>query len=202
MRLFRYGLLLAVMLSACNTSNTSNLPFTEEMTLQEGDIAFRLGRSKESRAVVRADRSSTYSHVGIVVKEGEDWHVIHAVPTEEKHSDVHLMQNEPIAQFFQYALAKKGLIVRWENPEIDHQAVANYAKRKFQEGVPFDVAYDKEDSTAMYCTELVSRAYLSAGIDITEGRSKKIIIFEHPIIFPSHILQNPHLKTIYSFTQE
>ena len=53
--------------------------------LREGDLVFRLGSSIESRVVRATDaRKTRYSHVGVLVQEGGQWFVVHAVPGEHE----------------------------------------------------------------------------------------------------------------------
>ena len=67
-------------------------------------------------------------------------------------------------------------------------------------GVPFDYNYNWQDTTRLYCTQLIAVAYSSAGIDLLSGvprlsgRNTKNII-----VFPGDIASNDSLTTIFRF---
>lgn len=190
-------LLLLTVFIACK-DNTTPHPIPENVGLCEGDIAFRLGRSKESRVVTSTDRFAQYSHVGIVVQEHHQWFVIHAVPGEAPDNEPDKIKKDPIEQFFRYDRAKCGAIMRWNTSDTSlGNAIAHFAFEKYKQNTLFDNEFDKDDSSRIYCTELVYWAFLNQGIDITEGRAKKFPTFKSPIILPSDISQNKHLEEIY-----
>jgi Orthopoxvirus protein of unknown function (DUF830). len=69
--------------------------------LREGDVVFRRGAGLISRAVLAADEDGQFSHIGIVVRNGNNWMVVHAVPGEpEFKGDSDRVKMEPIASFF------------------------------------------------------------------------------------------------------
>lgn len=192
-------LLLLTVFIACK-DNTTPHPIPENVGLCEGDIAFRLGRSKESRVVTSTDRFAQYSHVGIVVQDEQQWFVIHAVPGEAPKNEPDKIKKDPIEQFFRYDRAKCGAIMRWDSSDTTMgSAIAHYAFEKYRQNTLFDNEFDKDDSTKIYCTELIYRAFLNQGIDIAEGQAKKFPAFPSPIILPSAISRNKNLKEVYSF---
>lgn len=54
----------------------------DTVQLQTGDIAFRRGESRESRAVTTFDKATDYTHVGVVMNVDGRWMLLHAVPNE------------------------------------------------------------------------------------------------------------------------
>jgi len=71
----------------------------------------------------------------------------------------------------------------------------------YYRNTPFDNDYNLNDSTKMYCSELVWYAFKTAGVDITNKKRSKIDlpVFQGEYIFPSDIQTNKKLKLIYSF---
>ena len=169
----------------------------EESFLQEGDIAFRRGQSIASRVVLAVDKEGGYSHIGIVVKESSSWYVIHAVPGEtDKDNPTEILKKESFSQFFAPDRAVSGAIYRLDaNANIGFLA-AQKAKVLFDRKLLFDHKYDLEDSTKMYCTELIYFVFNYAGIDISEGRRSSYPAFRDEFLLPSDILANPKLKKI------
>ena len=77
-------LLILLCLPCCQRQvPRSILPADAEM--RPGDIVFRRGGSMASNAVLLADRSGHYSHVGIVVDSCGVMMVVHAVPGEPEY---------------------------------------------------------------------------------------------------------------------
>ena len=60
--------------------------------------------------------------------------------------------------------------------------------------VLFDHQYDLEDSSSLYCTELVRLVYADCGIDLCEDRWHRIPLqAKGPVIFPEDIWNSPLL---------
>ena len=60
-----YFILLSTIVACRPQPTYRQLP--QNIQLRNGDLAFRMGNSIESAAVITADRSTTFSHVGIIV---------------------------------------------------------------------------------------------------------------------------------------
>jgi hypothetical protein len=139
--------------------------------LLAGDLVFRLGRSFGSQAVISVDPMSSYSHVGILAA-GEDtnWYVIHVMP--QAVTDANPVRLQPLSEFISTDQAAAFAFYRFEGSDREHVravAVAN-ARTYYANGVVFDSQFDLSTDNAMYCTELVWKAYLAAGVDLLDGR--------------------------------
>jgi uncharacterized protein YycO len=170
---------------------------------EEGDIIFRRGIGAKSNAVSSADKKGIYSHVGIIVKRDSVFMVIHITPGErEKGENEDKIKIESPEQFFSSDRAQYGAVIRLKD-SLEYSAnAAQEAFRLLEEGTLFDHDYLLEDSGKMYCTEMIWRAYLSGGKDITRGR--RSIIENFPLysgtyIFPSDIFDNDEFTLIYKF---
>jgi uncharacterized protein YycO len=172
--------------------------------LSEGDLAFRRGSSTKSQAVLYADREGQYSHIGIIVKEGSDFMVVHVTPGERNPGEtMDKIKMESLADFFARDKAQKGAILSFVDSLGCSKKAAQYAKEFFEREILFDHDYSLDDSIKMYCSEMVWRAYLKAGRDITEQRRsevpQRIPLFSGIYIFPSDIYQNEHFTIVYEF---
>lgn len=170
--------------------------------LQTGDIVFRLGESRESRAVTSVDRKGDYSHVGMVMNVNGSWMVLHAVPneraTKQEEDSVKL---EPIGVFFRSDRAMKGGIYRFPIAPEDTLRLLQKGLQLYARHPLFDGQFDCEDTTAFYCSELVYFLYQNVlNTDITEGRRHQLPLFPD-LIFCSDIIQNPKLEEIYSLSR-
>lgn len=171
--------------------------------LAAGDIVFRRGVGLASRAVLTVDKKGGgYSHVGIVVKDRGMWKVVHAVPGEPVNpGEPDRVKMETIETFFAAGKAVSGAVMRVNTSPDVHSKAARLALRLYYEQVLFDHRYDKEDTTEMYCTELVEFAYIRAGLDLVEKKCSEIDFpgFSGFYLLPSDIQNSKYLQLIDSF---
>ena len=168
--------------------------------LRDGDLLFRCGTSTESQVVIGADKNDgVYSHVGIAISDGGAWRVVHAVPGESSDG-VDRVKVEPADSFFLTTRAVHGAAMRLQGCEaMAARSAAQWALSK--KGVEFDDDYNWDDSTRLYCTELIQRAYATVGVDMSGGRTTRVSLpfFKGDVVFPSDIQRNDSLTTIFSF---
>lgn len=168
--------------------------------LRDGDLVFRCGVSLESDAVVRLDMNKgVYSHVGIAINDGGNWRVIHAVPGESVDG-VDRVKEESIDTFFLTSRAVHGAAMRLDQcDDAKARQAAMWAQARC--GMEFDDHYDWNDTTRLYCTELVQRAYETVGVDVARGHKTHVALpfFNGDIVFPSDIARNDSLCTLFSF---
>ena len=158
---------ICMLLSGCNGHKPNEvLDLSDSTYWREGDIVLRCGWGMESRAVVVNGRSS-YSHTGLLHKDNHSgWQVVHAVPGEDIPEFV---KSEAVELFFQPKRARYGAWLRVGCCDSLAAQATNYALRKVDEHVLFDNSYLLDDTTEIYCTELVWRSYGSVGIDVSSG---------------------------------
>jgi len=191
-------LLLLFFLTGCQQKPVFSFHI-DETILQEGDIVFRRGTSIASRMVLAADREGGYSHIGIIVKDTTGWKVIHAVPgeTDEEYPE-EVIKKESLSQFFAPSKAVAGAIFRLDTIETIALSAAKKAQLVFERNLLFDHKYDLEDSTKMYCTELLVFVFKQAGIDISDGKRRTYPAIQGEFILPSDILAHPMLRKVWT----
>ncbi len=188
----------AVTLTSCGGGRA---PAVMPIEVKDGDLIFRCGRSPESHAVRVRDRQSGYSHVGVALWVGDSLMVIHSVPDEEDHHPADTIKCEPWSDFWQRKRAKTGAIFRLPITDEQRQVVRGYLLEKWAAQTPFDHNYLLSDTTEIYCTELVWRAYERAGVDLSEGRRSSVGLFGFTelILLPSDLEQHADLSCLYFF---
>ena len=205
-------LLLTLLLLSCNTDNKSQkrkvvvinhnatlLP--KGVKMQEGDVVFRLGGGIMSSAVLEADPKGGYSHCGIVVDSAGTLMVVHAVPGEpEYEGDPDRVKMETPEKFFAKENAFKGEIKRPIDASVGHKA-ARAALRTYHRNTLFDHDYNNEDTTRMYCTELVIHAFKMAGHPIVGAPQHHFNIpaLEITCWMPSDIYDSKFFKPVARF---
>ena len=168
--------------------------------LRSGDLLFRNGIGYESR-VVTGLSDGKFSHIGIAYHDGRQWNVIHAVPGENEKGAPEYLKCEPISDFYCNTRAKLGGSARVGCTDSIANAIAESALRIVNRKVVFDNSYDINDTSELYCTELVRLVYLAQHIDLCEDRWHRIPIINTKtrVIFPEDIWNSPLLikKSIF-----
>lgn len=172
----------------------------DTVQLQTGDLVFRRGESRESRAVTTLDRKGGYTHVGVLLNVDGRWKVLHAVPNEratkqEKDS----VKLEPLGLFFRSDRAVKGGVYRYPVTPEDTLLLLQKGLSLYDRHLLFDSQFDLNDTTAFYCTELVCFLYQQAlRADLSEGRRHNLPLFSE-LIFCSDIFRNSRLEEVFTF---
>ena len=169
--------------------------------LRSGDIIFRHGPSIESGVVMTMDQSN-FSHAGIVLRQRDETFVIHVVTGE---GGPNITKIEPIRDYLRSDRATTAIAYRAvpENPALVAHAVE--AARKYAERqVPFDSDFDLSSDRALYCTELVWRAYQEAGLDLVDEPLDQptTSLVKTPILWPSFLLRSKQLKPVWEWKPE
>ncbi len=180
--------MLCLSLSSCLKSSDFGDPVSYDTTgLRNGDLLFRNGRSYESD-IVTSVSSGKYSHIGIAYHAPSGWQAIHAVPGEAEKGQPEYLKCEPIAEFYRADRAQSGATARVKCTDLLANAAAEHALQIVKRHVVFDNDYDLNDSSQLYCTELVRLVYLSCGLDLSEGRRHTApLIARNKVVFPEDI---------------
>lgn len=192
MRLTSFIILLGLVAISCSGhSRQAPSPEFPLQELREGDLAFRCGMGVFSRAVTTSEQKGIYSHVGLLVKDGDSWKVVHAVPGEKvSKADFDRVKAEELSVFYGPLRACRGALVHTGLTDSAKVAqMVSAALQSARDSVLFDHDYSLEDSSKLYCTELVWRLYRRAGIDLSEGRRKSIhaLHIQGECLLPEHL---------------
>lgn len=162
--------------------------------MRTGDLLFRNGLGNES-LLVTSTSNGDYSHVGIAMSTPSGWRVIHAVPGEAPADQPDYLKCEPIDSFFDPHRALAGAVARVDCDDATAMAATWVAMSKVEGNVEFDHRYDLDDTTRLYCTELVRLAYMTQGIDLSEDRYAPTpgIGETGRIVYPEHLWVSPRL---------
>lgn len=185
---------LALLWPSCSrkSEDTTKVQY-DTCDLRNGDLVFRNGHGYESRVVTDLS-SGSYSHVGITYHDGNRWCVIHAVPGEAEKGEKEYLKCEPIGEFYRSDRAKAGAYARVECSDSVAETATLHALRLVEQKTLFDNDYDLNDTTRLYCTELVRLVYSGCGIDLCEDRWHRAPLHTNgPVIYPEDIWASPLL---------
>jgi len=157
---------------------------------RSGDVLFLNGTSLRSRAVRLLQGYTTdYSHVGIVVVDEGVPFVIHADPAAGK---VIKQRWDAVIRSGQVS---GGAVYRVRGADARATAAAcAVARQHAREDAPFDNDFDLRTVDRLFCTELVWRAYRSAGVDLCKDAETN-----YPHLLPAALLKSPELGEILRF---
>lgn len=193
---------IITLLTACGPTvrHVSEVIVEGQQAWRTGDIVLRCGYGVESTVVTTRSQSS-YSHIGMLYYDTHDstWMVIHVVPGEDKPEYV---KKESVYDYFSSMRAQTGAWLRVECSDSIAAKAAEYVHNKWKEKILFDNQYLLSDSTQLYCTELIWRAYNKQGIDITNGRRHSVPSMfsdDGSCIFPSDIEKSENTLFVKPF---
>lgn len=185
--LFPLFCLLFFIVPSCSRSAQSEscslFEYVDTTLLRECDLIFRLGSGLESQAIVAADKAAMYSHVGLIVRESGGWKVLHAVPGEAEDSGgEEVLKMDALSRFLRADRALSVCVMRYDTTEEALQEVRKEAFRLYGKRLPFDHRYLLSDSSELYCTEYVTRAYRSMGVELPEDRSHRFPMVKEKLV--------------------
>lgn len=169
-------------------------------SLHTGDLILRGGTSAASRSVrLLADRATPYSHIGLVVRTRAGLTVVHSLPADEV-DPAGGVRREPLASFVNARDAQVVAVYRLVGARAADAppVAARWATRAAAAHLPFDPEFDLRTPDRLYCTELVLRAYASAGVDLGAARTRRVVLpgVTYTPIFPSALLTGSALRLV------
>jgi hypothetical protein len=169
------------------------------MRAQSGDLLFRRQSTLLSNAVLRFDTEGAFSHVGLVTRKGDDVRVIHTIPVSGD-GFAEGIQLDTFASYLQ-----GGGTIDWALLRVDEELrsvamrSADEALRFYERKVPFDTEFRLDSTDRLYCTELIWRAYLQAGVALLADLPTHLTLvpmLPTGVLMPSALLASPHLRLI------
>lgn len=169
------------------------------LDIRPGDIVLRRGHDLASAVVLASDPASRFSHSGIVVRIGALPAIVHVLPQDSPPGTGRVLI-EPFSEFASPENASEIAVYRFADPDSRIPAEASrVALTFFREERPFDDGFRLDTPTSLYCTELVWRAFLAAGMDLVDGRFKHLSLplKKGVFILPSTLAESPHLSRVH-----
>ena len=142
--------------------------------IQDGDIILRHGYGFVSDMIVeRLHEKYAISHCAIVCKDDTSCMVIHSVSSSL--SDIDGVQSQELNSFIQDSHYNSVIVIRYK-PKINKplSAISRKAKYYLAQQIPFDNAFNINDSSEFYCSELLWKVILNEyGDDIMLGKNNE-----------------------------
>ena len=146
----------------------------EIQKIHDGDIILRHGYGLVSDLIVEQLKEKyDLSHCAIVCKDDTNFMIIHSVSSSL--SNVDGVQSQDLKSFINDSQYNSVVVIRYK-PKINKpaSAIARKAKYYLKKQIPFDNAFDINDSSQFYCTELLWKVILNEyGDDILAGKNNQ-----------------------------
>ena len=139
-----------------NKLSYSMISRTEIAKIKEGDFILRRGFGYFSDMIASHLNQPPFdvTHAGIIVIENGKWAVVHSLSSDVSKIDG--MQIQYLDEFLKYSQPHKVLVTRFKSSDTNtNYQIAALAKYHLKKNIPFDHKANFEDSTSMYCTELI-----------------------------------------------
>lgn len=162
--------------------------------LSDGDLVFRTGRDLMARLVLSQGASPRFSHVGIIVTQGPDVLVVHALPRDGAFGGA--VVAEPITSFASTERAADVGFYQVRSIEANaRQRIRDFAMRQI--GKPFDDDFAYSDDDRFYCTELALKALAAGGVHMLDSlRTVHLMLIAEPVVPPDSLRQSDRIDSI------
>ncbi len=129
--------------------------------LQDGDVILRKGNTLLSELIaLNFPEAEGMSHCGFIFKIDNHYQVIHTI--SKSLSDIDGIRMSPLEDFIRDAKQHRICIIRYYK-ELNSAAMKEKCLILLKQQIPFDDDFDLNDSSRMYCSELLRQIYLDEG---------------------------------------
>ncbi|MHC5310086.1 YiiX/YebB-like N1pC/P60 family cysteine hydrolase [Myroides sp. LJL116] len=133
----------------------------EQANLNNGDIVFRLGTGYFSNFFRKyASQEKEFSHVGLVQRENDSLFVIHIEASE--FTGVGYVKKETLTSFLSQSKSHRFYYNTLDS--ATKEKIVTQALTYYKAHVPFDLEFNSEDDSALYCSELIAHS-INKGLD-------------------------------------
>ena len=163
-------------------------------SVRDGDLVLRRGTDMLAAIVLAQGQTTRFSHVGMVLHDGDRITVVHATPPEAGLRGG--VVQEPLAAFASAEAAADVALYRVEG--LDDAALQRLRTYLLaQLGKPFDLNFSYADDTQHYCTELVLKALRHAGFPIHDTLTPVTLLTIPEAVFaPDSLRSSRRLRAV------
>ena len=171
------AILIVMFLFAFNINKQEHYVFnysldsSEVAQILDGDIILRHGHGFVSDGIVELFKEKyDISHCAIVTQDSTGLQVIHSV--SQSLSEIDGIQKQSLNSFIRDSKKNSVMVVRFKYPPgFSGLEISKNAREILSRKVPFDHNFNLEDSTEVYCSELIWLAIKNSyNFDVFNGR--------------------------------
>jgi hypothetical protein len=131
-----------------------SLPESVFGDLKAGDCIIRKGNGPLSYHLMNTTKED-YSHCGVIVRDGDDWNVIHTLGGTSNTDENDGVQMCSVSDFAAFAADSMLFICRPVFMDSAGTKVANRARHYLKEKTPFDHGFSLFTEDKLYCSQLL-----------------------------------------------
>jgi len=189
--IFGVALLIYGLFFAVQTLRPRDLALTLPQTLQPGDVVLMRShtwRAELVRLIDGVPYRDGFSHVGLVQGQNDtgEWEIVHAVPGKDG-----TVRREAWPDIARGGGISEAVIYRADIDNVKQAKLIALQADAAKRTVAFDTAFDHNDPSRFYCTELVTALYEQAGHPVVSDE-----VLQKRAIFPGHLANSNRLKQI------
>jgi len=153
-------------ISSVRTANSfmesaCEFPQLSSLKLKEGDVILRKGNSVLSELIARNfPAAEGMSHCGFIFKIEDQYQVIHTI--SKSISGIDGIRMNTLEEFIREAKQNRICIIRYHK-ELNLAAMKKRCLVFLKQKTPFDNDFNLNDSSKLYCSELLRKVYLEQG---------------------------------------
>lgn len=140
-----------------DSTQADTMPLHEINQLQEGDIVLRKGYGSVSDFIaVYLNEDYPVTHCAFLLRQGyAQPQVLHTVSNDKTEG----MFVEPLTDYVAQSKIGSIAVVRLKGSDDKRQQVLAEAKNLLAKGIKFDMKFDDNDTTEMYCAEMMRHVF-------------------------------------------
>lgn len=133
----------------------------DRINIEQYDIILSRGQSIQSKLLNLFNTSlQTYSHIGIIQKEGNEVYILHSTPDGTKENGI---RYDKLQDFINLSNVNYYRILRLNS--INNKEKLSKSIKYFKDGkFPFDYNFDNLNKDKIYCSELVFDIFNKSGL--------------------------------------
>jgi hypothetical protein len=158
--------------------------------LHDGDIILRNSRGLLASLFRQTSQhEKKYSHAGIVINIDKKPYICHYIDNGEYDFII-----QPVENFASYDECSEFAAYRYELTEVMKQSIRQDVIANVKRPLHFDTDFDFKSDNKLYCTEWISKCFLSVGINIPLSTSAG---FDY--VAPENLYLNTGCKKLFSY---
>jgi hypothetical protein len=131
----------------------------EKKLIHDGDIVLRYGHGFVSDFIVKSFHEPfLISHCGIISKDQNSLSVIHSESSSYLSEEG--IQEQDFDAFVDAGHKNSVMIVRYKHNINEASKISKRAQYYLDKKIPFDYAFDSQDTSVMFCSEIIWHVFL------------------------------------------
>lgn len=153
-------------ISTPSQKQQANASYLLTYKIQSGDIVLRKGNDMISALFSQLNKKDkSFSHIGMALVTDSGIFVYHIIENKNKQQSKNDIRLSPLKQFIDNKYNTTWAVARYNFNLAQIDKVIKYLHSIALQNITFDRSFDLNTNNKMYCTELIYKTLIQAGID-------------------------------------